>query len=230
MSRRNLAFPAWAITIALLASATPAQAQPREGWYAAGSVTGSFLNDPHQSVANAPAPGSTLRLVNHVDSGLGWQAELGRAFDHFRIEAEVGHTENDPHSYTVVSPLTNTLPQTGEFAVTRYMGNGYYDLLRGPVRPYLGAGAGVARVHVVTIGPRAPFPTETPRTLIDDSGSAFAWQVMAGLSVSMSKRIALTAQYRWFDAARLSGHDSRGQQFTEKLSGHNVDVGLRFTF
>jgi OmpA-OmpF porin, OOP family len=208
--------------------AAPAHAQG--GWYVGGAITASFLNDPHQTVANAPAPGSTLRLVNNVDSAVGWQAEFGRAFDSFRLEAEIGRTNNKPNSYTVTSPFTRTLPQTGEFAVTRYMANGYWDVLQGRVRPYLGAGAGIARVHVVTIGPRAPFPTETPRTLIDDSGSAFAWQAMAGVSVAASRQLAVTAQYRWFDADRIQGHDMRGQRFTEKLSGHNIDVGLRFTF
>jgi opacity protein-like surface antigen len=215
-----------------VAAAPPAQAQAGEGWYIGGAATGSFLNKPHQTVANAPMPGSTLRVTNNVDAGLGWQFEFGRAFHRFRIEAEVGRTENGPHSYTVTSPssLSGTLPQTGKFAAMRYMANGYFDFLDGPVRPYIGAGGGVARVHVVTIGPRAPFPTETPRPLIDDSGSGFAWQLMAGASLPIARRLAFTAQYRWFDAGTIDGHDARGQRFTEKMSGHNVDVGLRFTF
>lgn len=210
--------------------ASPAEAQPPGSWYVAGAATASFLNKPRQTVANAPAPGSTLKLVNSVDSTIGWQAEAGGTLGRFRVEAEVGRTNNKPRSYTVTSPFTRTLPQTGEFSLTRYMANGYYDLAGGPVRPYLGVGVGLARVHVVTIGPRAPFPTETPRTLIDDSASQFGWQAMAGVSVAATRQLAVTVQYRWFDACTLRGHDARGQQFTEKVSGHNIDVGLRFTF
>lgn len=213
-----------------MAAVAPAHAQDKQGWYVAGAATGSFLDKPRQTVANAPMPGSTLSVTNNVDAGLGWQAEFGRAFHRFRIEAEIGRTENDPYSYTVTSPGSATLPQTGEFAAMRYMANGYFDFLDGPVRPYVGAGAGVARAHVVTIGPRAPFPTETPRTLIDDSGSNFAWQLMAGVSLPIARRLALTVQYRWFDAGTIDGHDARGERFTERMSGHNADVGLRFTF
>ncbi|HZC37312.1 MAG TPA: outer membrane beta-barrel protein [Sphingomicrobium sp.] len=232
MTRIKILVSASAIALGVTLAAAPAQAQEPEGWYIGAAATGSFLNAPRQTVANAPMPGSTLRATNNVDTGLGWQAEFGRAFHRFRIEAEIGRTENDPHSYTVTSPasLANTIPQTGEFAAMRYMANGYFDFLDGPVRPYIGAGAGIARVHVVTIAPRAPFPTEPPRTLIDDSGSHFAWQLMAGASLRVARRLALTAQYRWFDAGTIAGHDTRGQRFTEKMSGHNIDVGLRFTF
>lgn len=232
MTHIKIVLCASAVAVGAALAATPAQAEDPEGWYVAGAATGSFLNSPRQTVANAPTPGSMLRVTNNVDTGFGWQVEFGHAFRHFRIEAEAGRTENDPHSYTVTSPssLSGTLPQTGKFAAMRYMANGYFDFLDGPVRPYVGAGAGIAKVHVVTIGPRAPFPTEAPRRLIDDSGSGFAWQLMAGVSVPVARRLVLTAQYRWFDAGTIDGHDSRGQRFTETISGHNVDVGLRFTF
>lgn len=228
---RILAF-ASAVVLGSTLAAPPAQANGPEGWYVAGGVTASFLNSPRQTVANAPTPGSTLRVTNNVDTGFGWQVEVGRAFNRVRIEAEIGRTENDPHSYTVTSPvsLANTIQQTGEFAATRFIANGYYDFLDGTVRPYIGVGAGVAHVHVVTIAPRAPFPTEPPRTLIDDSVSHFAWQAMAGASMRIARQLAITAQYRWFDAGTVYGHDMRGQRFTETMRGHNIDVGLRFTF
>ncbi|HET6207205.1 MAG TPA: outer membrane beta-barrel protein [Terracidiphilus sp.] len=230
MSRIGIRMTTLAIALAAILAAAPAQAQSPDDWYVAGALTGSFLNDPRQTVANAPVAGSTLHVINHVDSGWGLQAEFGHAFRHLRIEAEIGHTKNRPHSYTATSPLSVTVSQTGEFAATRYMANGYYDLLDGPVHPYLGAGTGVVRVHVVTIGPRAPFPTEQPRTLIDDSASHFAWQLMAGASLAAGRHLAFTAQYRWFDAGTINGHDLRGQRLTEKISSHNVDVGMRFTF
>ena len=232
MTRIKVFVYASAIAFDAALAAASAQAQAQEGWYAAGGATASFPNNPHQTVANAPMPGSTLKVVNNVDTGAGWQAAIGRAFRRFRVEAEIGRTENDPNSYTVTSPgsLANTIPETGEFAAMRYMANGYYDFLGGPVQPYLGAGVGVARVHVVTIAPRAPFPTEPPRTLIDDSVSHFAWQVMAGVSAPVARKLSVTAQYRWFDAGTVKGQDMRGQRFTETMRGHNVDVGLRFTF
>jgi opacity protein-like surface antigen len=112
------------------------------------------------------------------------------------------------------------------------MANAYFDLpVRNlPVRPFLGAGVGGADVHVTAIASRPFGPPMPPTTLIDDRVSGFAWQLMAGAAVPITRRLSLTAQYRWFDADTLTGHDARGQRFTTHIAGHNLDVGLRWRF
>jgi hypothetical protein len=41
--------------------------------------------------------------------------------------------------------------------------------------------------------------------------------------------VKLTTQCRWFDAGKVKGHDTRGQDFKTDISGSNIDVGLRFS-
>jgi opacity protein-like surface antigen len=216
----------------LVAGTGTAQAKEGDHWYIAGAVTGSILDKPDQTIANAPTPGSTLRVVNDVNFGWGGQAEIGYAWRFARIEAEIGRTANHSDSYTAVSPITITLPQSGKNTITRYMANAYVEPGRGrwPVSPFLGAGIGAASAHATTFAAPARAPTAPPSQLLDIKDTRFAYQLMGGVSVPMTNRLALTAQYRWLDAGMVRGVDSRGQRATRTLRGSNIDVGLRFNF
>jgi opacity protein-like surface antigen len=228
--KRELASGALVVGLTLLAAA--AQAQPTGDWYVAGAVTGSFLIDPKSKIDNAPTPGAELFITNNVNSGWGGQLALGHAFGPWRLEAEVGLTDNHTQSYTVTSPISVTIPERGGDRITRYMVNAYFDVPVHtlPVRPFLGAGVGAADVHVTAIASRPFGPPMPPTTLIDDSTSGFAWQLMAGAALPVTRRLSLTLQYRWFDADTMRGHDTRGQRFTTQIAGHNLDLGLRWMF
>jgi opacity protein-like surface antigen len=123
-------------------------------------VTGSDLDKPHQTIANAPRPGSTLQVTNAVDFGWGGQVAVGRTLGRLRLEAEVGHPENRSRSYTATSPISITLPQDGKNNATRYMANAYYDLPFAslPFDVYVGAGLGAADVRVTTFAAPARAP------------------------------------------------------------------------
>ena len=112
------------------------------------------------------------------------------------------------------------------------MANAYYDFPQGrlPVRAYIGGGLGEATVRVTTFAAPARAPLAPPSQLIDARKTDFAYQLMAGFSLPVSQRVALTAQYRWFDAGTVKGRDIRGEAITRDIAGHNFDVGLRLTF
>ena len=57
-----------------------------------------------------------------------------------------------------------------------------------------------------------------PSQLLDYSRTVFAYQLMGGLSHDLSPKVAVTAQYRWFDAGTIKGHDSRGERATHRLT------------
>ena len=42
--------------------------------------------------------------------------------------------------------------------------------------------------------------------------------------------MAVTLQYRCFDAGTVKYKDARGEQFTQDHAGGNFDVGLRYRF
>jgi len=224
----------FAVTVAALTAlgSGACRAQTVDHWYLAGAVTGSDLNKPHQTIANAPAPGSTLEVTNSADFGWGGQVAVGRSLGRIRLEVEVGHTENPSKSYTATSPISITLPQQGKNNVTRYMANTYYNFPLGrlPVSVYVGAGLGAADVRVTTFAAPARAPSAPPSQLLDMEQTVFAYQLMAGLTHPLSQHLTVTAQYRWLDAGTIKGQDARGQAATRDIAGHNFDVGLWYAF
>lgn len=216
----------------LVAGGGTAHAAEPGDWYIAGAVTRSKLDRPRQTIANAPTPGSTLRVVNDVDSGWGGQAEIGYTWDFFRVEAEMGRTANHSNHYSTISPIAVTLPQDGKNTVMRYMVNAYVELPRGrwPVSPFLGAGVGATHAHATTFAAPARAPNAPPSQILDIKDTRVAYQLMGGASVPVTSHLTLTAQYRWFDGGTFRGSDARGERATRTLHGSNVDVGLRLAF
>ena len=221
-----------AVAVVWCMQSAPAHANEREGPYVAAAVTGSKLQKPKQTIANAPSPGSTLQVVNDVNFGWGGQVEVGYAFKALRVEAEIGRTSNHSDSYSAISPIAITIPQRGKNTTTRYMGNVFFDIpVRDlPLRPFIGGGIGAARSYVSTFAAPARAPNAPPSQLIAFSETRFAYQLMGGVSVPLSSRTELTAQYRWLDSGTVHGLDARGQRATRTLRGSNIDVGLRFSF
>ena len=214
------------------AEATAADPSAAGHVYVAGAVTGSDLNKPRQTIANAPAPGATLHVVNDVNFGWGGQAEVGYALRFFRIEAEIGRTANHSAHYSAVSPISITLPQSGKNTITRFMANAYLELPQGllPFSPFVGAGIGAAHGHATTFAAPARAPNAPPSQLLDIKDTNLAYQLMGGVSVPVTGRLALTAQYRWFDGGTFRGVDARGERATRTLHGNNFDLGLRLSF
>lgn len=214
------------IVTATAAHASDSAREEERGVYVAAKVSVTQVEDTERTI---PGPGITI--INPFETGFGGSAAIGYAFNRVRVEGEFGYADNGVNRYIVpAGPFAGTLPLSGGREVYRYMANGYLDLTKGSVRPFVGGGVGIAEVKTVTIGPRAPFPTEAPRTLIDGSDSNFAYQLMAGLDARVSPRLAVVAQYRWFDAGTVRGTDSQGVAFATGHQGHNFDVGVRLRF
>lgn len=218
--------------LVLLLGSLPATAQAQEdgGLYLAASATLATLQDTEGTIANAPVPGSTVRTENSFGSGAGGQVAVGYDFGSFRLEVEGGYARNKQDDYVAIVPPTGRMNADVKHTAFRLMVNGYYDLLDGPVRPYVGGGAGVAKVELDFFGPRAPFPTEAPRQLIKDSDRSFAYQLIAGVAVPVGGSAAVTLQYRWFDAGTIKPVDIRNEIVTRKHRGHNIDLGVRIGF
>jgi len=201
-------------------------------FYIAAGGTVSLLTDVKQVTSNAPAPGLTLTLFSENGAGWGGYVALGRDFGPVRAEVEYGRTENDSDSFNIVSPFTATVAQDGETDISRYMVNAYFDFggANARLRPYVGAGVGAATVNVFRFAGTAIAPNNR-FVHFDDKETAFAWQAMAGVALSVTSRLDLTAQYRWFDAGEVDGFvTSAGQPFTLDIDGHNVDIGVRWRF
>ena len=224
--------------VLLVAIAEPATASAAESgnWYGAVAGSISLRDDASGTIANAPVPGRTVVTENPFEIGGGGQAALGRRFGRYRLELEGGYIRDSQDRYISLTPPTGSIVADVTETTWRGMVNAYVDFpaklatLAKPVELYLGGGLGYAHTDLKFIGPRAPFPTEPPRLLIDDSDGRFAYQAMAGLAVPVARRLKATVQYRWFGTDQFNGHDTRGQPITREMQGSNVDVGLRLSF
>ena len=204
----------------------PAQAQDSNNWYLSIAGTLSLLDDADMLVSNLPTPAGYVKSIHLLNSGHGGQLAVGRSFGRTRLEVQGGYTQNHSRRYVALVPPTGNIPSNGEQNAWRAMANGYFDIGSGRIRPYLGAGLGWTRVHVSVFAPRAPFPTEAPRGIVDTHMSAFAYQLMGGASIQLTPRLMLSAQYRWHSGGELQGKDLSAFPLSRDHAGHNVDIGL----
>lgn len=221
------------VSLSALGLASAAWAGEGAGqWHVAAGATLGWLGDSPQATANAPFPGSTLLSENLGETGWGGYAAVGfRPLAPIRIEAEIGRTENDSDAFVITSPFTATVPQDGEIDIWRFMANVYYDFgsAGARLRPYVGVGAGAAHVDLFRFAATAAAPN-APFVHYDDSETGFAWQAMGGVALRVRPHLALTGQYRWFDAGSIDYVTSIGQSATIEIDGHHVDFGLRYEF
>lgn len=133
------------------------------------------------------------------DPGFGFIAAVGNEFDGLRGEFEMAYRNND---------LDN--PGNGDISSLAVMGNLLVDLaLSESVRPFLGAGIGLANVDLDG----------------DEDDTVFAYQAIAGLGFPLTHVTTLDLQYRYFATADA---DFAGTEV--EYQTHNFFAGLRFNF
>jgi outer membrane protein OmpA-like peptidoglycan-associated protein len=108
-----------------------------------------------------------------------------------------------------------------------FMSNLLYDINTGtPFTPYIGIGAGLARVkselNFNTTGGSLRY--------LSDEDWVFAYQGIAGVAYNVTSNLALTADYRYF-ATQEPKFDTRLRTTAEgQYRNHSVMVGLRYSF
>ncbi|MGE5147461.1 MAG: OmpA family protein [Candidatus Eiseniibacteriota bacterium] len=219
-----------AVVLGLLgALATPASAEeakistPPASALAVGPYVGAAGGLNIQRDTDVSGPG----FDGSVDSNLGWAGllSLGYRFRNgLRTEIEGGYRRNN------VDEIDNC-PTCGDDGFTQafsLMANALYDFnINGsPLHPYIGAGAGAAKVRAGGIGP-------VPGTSINDSDWAFAYQGIAGVSYAVSKPVELFAEYRYFatQGLDLSAPVAGGTVSNDdEYRNHTIMAGLRWYF
>lgn len=204
-----------------------AKAQEADDWYLTASGSISLLKDSHTLVVGKPVPPGFAKTVNVMDTGLGVQLAIGHRLGNARLEIEGGYARNTSGHYIAVVPANGKIASEGGHKAWRVMANGYYDVGRGPFRPYVGAGAGYVDIKARNFAARPPFPSEAPRLIINDHKGELAYQVMAGAAYEISPGVSLTAQYRWFSAGKVHFRDLAGSEHVREHRGHNIDLGIR---
>ena len=227
MSRKTL-FAATVLTG--LAGGHAASAQPVTGLYIGAVGGANFMQREQVRVAIPGSPGPRYGSSG-FDTGYVGIGSVGYGFGNgLRLEAEGNYRRND---YGHGTPGFATSGHEEKYGA---MANVLFDLDVGSsyIYPYIGAGAGYARIDQ-----RAGFvlPPYTGRISANDNG--FAYQAIAGLSFPIPPVVGLSlvAEYRYYAvngdhtyAARVNGVPGLGQYKTRGDYDHALMLGLHYAF
>ena len=191
----------------------PLAAQAAEdGFYAEGRIGLSLpLNSDLDSATTSQEIDLDRSIVGNVAVGHGYGNGV-------RTELEFGYREND------IDSISGGGSGTGDVGTWSFMANALYDVnVDGPLKPYFGVGAGIARIDVSGATP-------STGTSINDKDTAFAWQGMAGVAYAVSERVKLTLGYRYFSVPDADVNNNAGTSFETDYASHDVMFGLRYSF
>jgi opacity protein-like surface antigen len=177
------------------------------------SITGFLVGLTDSEFENA----SVSSVEGDLESSTGWGAalSLGARFARaLRLEGELSYRQNE-NDRVDFGPLGD-VDLDGNRQALGLMANVALEPAIGqiPLRPYIGAGLGVANVAL------------DARDLdIDDDDWVFAYQGMVGLAIDLGRSATLFGGYRYFatDDAKLDGA-------RVEYRAHNLEVGFRLNY
>jgi OmpA-OmpF porin, OOP family len=178
--------------VILLSIASIASARP---YFGLGGMA-VFLED-------ADVSGNVLSGEASFDTGWGAMIFAGQQFEAFRLEAEIAYRRNDLDRIEVGIIDTS---RSGKVEAMSAMFNAYLDFAQFRFRPFIGVGAGGARIEAEFEG-------------VDDRDTVFAYQGIAGFSFGDGLEIG----YRYF-----ATEDPRFNGVKGEYSSHNVFLAIRF--
>ncbi len=142
-----------------------------------------------------------------------------------RGEIEIGYRENDVEEHTLGGVVFQNDLSFGSISTTSYLANLYYDFQTGSIfQPYIMAGGGIADVsfdnHGVTgLG-----------TVLDDSETAYTYQVGAGFSLDLSNGLDLEVGYRYSSVVDVELTALDGTTSETDVDDHQILFGLKQRF
>lgn len=147
-----------------------------------------------------------------------------RVLDHVLVEAE--YTRRTRDVLVTAIPQIQPPPQTIDddedqsLSTNAVMANLYIEPdLDWFAVPYVGVGAGVAFQDADD----APNP-------IDFDNTTFAYQVMAGMSIGLTERISIGAEYRYFDAGNSTLLEAPASRIELDGGESSLLASMRFSF
>lgn len=194
-----------AVSLTVLSGAALAdEGKAKGGWYVSGGIGYHIIDDVNVN-------GGSFQL----DDGYVIQAALGydtgdiTSYGKFRVEAEIGYSENDNDTQTPTGAAAQNIG--GEYEQTSFMLNGYVDFFPGSsLRPYLGVGLGfIDGDHNISLGGLSA----------SSSGTEFAYRGAAGVSWHLDDNWALDLGYRY-----------TAWEEVDDVETHAFTTGIRYGF
>ncbi len=190
------------------------------GWYVRGDL-GFRWGRSSGSQASAPfaSPGSE-KLGQSFAGGLG----VGLKTDWLRTDATIDFGSPMKYQATTAAPNDTTAKVSSITALF----NGYLDLGSWyGATPYIGAGAGAARLRVSDYQSTAapPFSGDGAHSQWN-----FAWAGMAGVAYKVAPNMQFDVGYRYLALGDVTtASDAFGQTKIRNIANHEVRVGLRWS-
>ena len=207
-----------AALIALLPFA--AQAQSKSGVYVSLGAGWNKLLD-----ADVKNNGITGKAT--FDDGYAVLGAVGYAYGNgFRTEFEAGYRNNQLKSLQVGAVRAN---DKGSYSAMSGMANLIYGMDFGSISPYIGVGAGVARLGLDT--------NTTSLGRISDQDMQFAYQGIAGIAFGITDNVKLDLGYRYFATTRpsfaagnLNTTGPTGSTIRGEYNAHTLLLSVRYEF
>ena len=214
---RTLPFPASTAP----STYSPRQSEPFAGWYLRGDLGYRLQKTSGAEAAPGFTSPTTNTLGNVVAGGIGGGYKSGW----FRSDLTVDFTPEANYTGQIVSPSD----ATAKISATTALLNGYFDLGSWyRMTPYIGAGAGITNLkmsgYTSTVAP--PFGGANP-----NGRTNFAWAGMAGVAFAVSSNVLVDVGYRYLSLGdAVTASDAFGSMKLNKITAHEVRVGLRWNF
>jgi opacity protein-like surface antigen len=213
---RLVASTALALALLVLPAAAAAQTAADSGDAGPRVTAGPYLSVTGFLVGLTDADfrdESISSIDGTLSSETGWGAAAAVGFGTtagVRLELEGSWRQND---FDELRGAGIPVPIDGDVDALALMGNVVFEpVLAFPVRPYIGAGLGGARLAI-----------DAEDT--SDNDTVFAYQGMVGVSVGIGGRGALFGGYRYF-----ATDDPEFGDVTTEYRSHNLEIGVRFGF
>lgn len=216
MNKRTLSIAALALSLLF---STSARAQ-HSGPYIGASIGGGALMNAKSS-DNLGDFRLSYKPALIEGAMVGWDLEPGNALGEGRLELEYSHRSNELDKADF---STGSVPGGGNMTADSLLFN-CIGVFRDDTRwsPYLGLGLGAARLKADNL-------TVTGSSFSNDSAVVFAYQVMAGFDIELSRHFSLDLGYRYFSTARPTFTEADGRTFTLDYVNHTALLGLRVGF
>ncbi|MEZ5551458.1 MAG: porin family protein [Pseudomonadales bacterium] len=200
-----------------------AQADVLDRWYAGLGVGWSYVDN----LAVGDATMDLDRGTNQLSFALG--RRLG---DAWRVELDYAEFDRSPELlYSSSAGIEIDTDERDAVDTSSLMLNLVRDFQAGRAwRPYVGVGAGRGKLDIHYSEPEINglFLQRPRRDIVNDGGSGFAWQIMAGLTVPLTRRLELAADFRYWHMTDVNLEDASGADFDTDHTIQSAWLHLRY--
>lgn len=198
--------------MALMAGTAMAQSAERTGYYVDGKLG---LNIPSDADLDTGGASNSVQ----IDEDAAGFLSLGYDYEGlWRGELELGHRLGGVDE-------VNDVNASGDVDATSLMANliADFDIGEPLVKPFLGAGIGLAYVDVDGVNP-------VNGVTVDDDDISVAGQLLAGASFQLSDQLDLVAQYTYIYVPSLEFNVGAAGDSDTDYAAQTVSLGLRYRF